>query len=208
MSAIFISHGSKDNEVAKELKKLLKGEGYHSLFLDFDPEAGIPAGREWEQESYGQLRSSQAVIVLCSKDSMASMWCFAEITHAKALGKRVFPIKVDDCVVNPFLTSKQVLDLTKNKDDAYRHLFAELKVLALDSKDAFDWDPERAPYPGLMAFQEVDAAVFFGRKPEIQQGLETLNRLRQFGGARLLMVLGASGSGKSSRIGKSRSVRW
>src|SRR5271166_5083336 len=113
MSAIFISHSSKDNETAAELSALLQTEGYHSLFLDFDPEVGIPAGREWELEFYGQLRSSRAVIVLCSKGSMASMWCFAEITHAKALGKTVFPIKIDDCIVNPILTSKQVLDLTK-----------------------------------------------------------------------------------------------
>src|SRR4029077_16449690 len=66
--------------------------------------------------------------------------------------------------------------------------------------DGFDWDPKRPPYPGLMAFQQEDAAVFFAREPEILEGLETLNRLRQFGGERLLMVLGASGSGKSSLV--------
>ena len=48
MSAIFISHSSKDNEAAAELRKLLEDRGYHSVFLDFDPEVGIPAGREWQ----------------------------------------------------------------------------------------------------------------------------------------------------------------
>jgi hypothetical protein len=43
-----------------------------------------------------------------------------------------------------------------------------------------------------MAFQEVDAAVFFGRDTEIQEGLELLNRLHQFGGARIMMILGSS----------------
>lgn len=66
--------------------------------------------------------------------------------------------------------------------------------------DAFDWERQRPPYPGLLAFQEQDAAILFGREPEIPEGLETLNRLRQVGGARLLMVLGASGSGKSSMV--------
>src|SRR5258708_19206495 len=149
MSAIFISHNSKDNEAAAELRSLLETQGYASLFLDFHPEDGIPAGREWEQELYGQLRSSQAVIVLCSKDSMASMWWFAEITHAKALGKSIIPIKVGECVVNTILTSRQVLDLTKDKDDAYRRLWAGLKILGMDSRDTFDWDPKRPPYPGL-----------------------------------------------------------
>lgn len=119
MNAIFIIHSSKNNEIADELKTLLQTQGYHSIFLDFDPADGIPAGREWEQELYGQLRSCQAVIVLCSKDSMTSNWCFAEITHAKALGKSVFPVKIDDCDVNTILTSRQVLDLTKGKAEAY-----------------------------------------------------------------------------------------
>ena len=131
---------------------------------------------------------------------MASMWCFAEITHAKALGKTIIPIKVGECVVNTILISRQVLDLTKDKDNAYGRLWAGLKILGLDSRDTFDWDPKRSPYPGLMAFQQEDAAVFFGREPEILEGLDALNRLRQFGGARLLMVLGSSGSGKSSLV--------
>ena len=42
---------------------------------------------------------------------MSSHWVFAEITHAKALGKHVFPIKLDVCTINPVLTATQVLDL-------------------------------------------------------------------------------------------------
>ena len=74
MSAIFISHSSKDNSVAAELKGRLEKQGHRSVFLDFDPELGIPSGRNWERELYRQLRSCQAVIVLCSKHSMSSRW--------------------------------------------------------------------------------------------------------------------------------------
>jgi AAA ATPase domain len=52
----------------------------------------------------------------------------------------------------------------------------------------------------MTVFAEADAAVFFGRDAEIQQGLDLLNRLRRFGGERLALVLGASGSGKSSLL--------
>lgn len=200
MSAIFISHSSKDNDRAAELRELLEKQGHRSIFFDYDPEQGIPAGREWEKELYAQLRSCQAVIVLCSSDSMKSMWCFAEITHAKALGKQIFPLKVGDCVINTVLTSHQALDLTANPDDAYKRLWRGLKTAGLDPASVFDWDGRRPPYPGLMAFQEKDAAIFFGRESEVQKGLELLNRLRQFGGARTVMVLGASGSGKSSLV--------
>src|SRR4051794_4615313 len=68
----------------------------------------------------------------------------------------------------------------------------------IDPKDAFDWDGRRPPYPGLMAFQEEDAAIFFGRDEEIGEGLDVLNKVRTLGQTGFVMVLGASGSGKSS----------
>ena len=106
MSAVFISHSSADNPVADELNALLAGAGHRSVFLDFDPQAGIPAGRHWERELYAQLRSCQAVVVLCSAHSVASPWCFAEITHARALGKAIFPVRLDATPVWPLLTDR------------------------------------------------------------------------------------------------------
>jgi tetratricopeptide (TPR) repeat protein len=130
---------------------------------------------------------------------MSSHWCFAEITHAKALGKHVLPVKIAACEINRVLTANQVLDLTEEKEEGYRRLQRGLLAAGLDPDEPI-WDKSRPPYPGLMAFQEEDAAVFFGRDPEIQQGLETLRRLRQYGGDRMVVVLGSSGSGKSSVV--------
>ena len=198
MSSIFLSHSSQDNTIAGQVKARLEQWGHRSVFLDFDPEHGIPAGREWEKELYAKLRECRAVIILCSHASMASRWCFAEITHAKALGKPVFPIKIDDSKVDPILTDKQIVDATAGWDEACRRLEKGLLAAGLDPKDLFDWDHRRPPYPGLAAFQEQDAVIFFGRNKEIRDGQALLNRLQQFGGPRLTLLLGASGSGKSS----------
>ncbi len=198
MSSIFLSHSSRDNAIAKEVKARLEQWGHRSIFLDFDPDDGIPAGRDWEKELYAKLRECRAVIILCSQASMASRWCFAEMAHAKALGKEVFPIKIDDAKVDSILTGKQIIDATTRWDEAYQRLERGLLAAGMDPKDLFDWDGRRPPYPGLMAFQEQDAAIFFGRDKEIREGLALLNRLRQFGGPRLTLMLGASGSGKSS----------
>ena len=198
MSSIFLSHSSHDNGIARQVKARLEQWGHRSVFLDFDPQHGIPAGRDWEKELYAKLRECRAVIILCSHASMASRWCFAEIAHAKALGKLVFPIKVDDAEVDRVLTSVQVIDAMTGWDQAYQRLEKGLLAAGLDPKGMFDWDSTRPPYPGLPAFQEQDAAIFFGRDNEIREGLALLYRLRQFGGPRLTLVLGASGSGKSS----------
>ena len=200
MSLIFISHSGKDNAVAAEVREYLQEQGHRSIFLDFDPADGIPAGRNWEQELYRNIRSYRAVLVLCSQHSMASRWCFMEITHARALGKPLFPVKIDDCTLDGILTGHQVLDLTGNKEDAYQRLSRGILAAGLDPADVFDWDGSRPPYPGLLAFQEQDAAVFFGREDEIGEGLELLNRICRLGETGLMMVLGASGSGKSSLV--------
>jgi WD40 repeat protein len=51
-----------------------------------------------------------------------------------------------------------------------------------------------APYPGLRPFRADEFDVFFGREEQIDQLLERLDR------ARLLAVVGPSGSGKSSLV--------
>ena len=200
MSSIFLSHSSRNDEDAKRVKQFLKDQEYKSVFLDFDPEDGIPPGRNWEKEIYSKLRKCRALIVLCSRHSMVSPWCFSEITHARAFGKSLFPVKIDDCEVHTLLQDTQIIDIPKiGWKEALLRLGRGLLEAGLDPKDV-EWDPERPPYPGLLAFEKEDAAVFFGRDAEIDRGRDVLYQLRRFGGARLVMVLGASGSGKSSLV--------
>jgi WD40 repeat protein/energy-coupling factor transporter ATP-binding protein EcfA2 len=178
----------------------MSAKGHRSVFLDFDPADGIPAGRNWEQEIYQQLKSSRAVIILCSEESMASKWVFAEITHARALGKYIVPLKIEDCTIDRLISDRQVVDMTGDREDAYRRLRTGLLRAGIDPDDAFDWDGVRPPFPGLLSFHEEDAAVFFGRNDEITEGLSLVNRVRRQDAGEFAMVLGASGSGKSSLV--------
>ena len=196
MSSIFISHSSQDNAVATQLKQTLETWGHQSIFLDFDPDAGIAAGTNWEKILYARLRACQAVVVLCSPASMASKWVFAEITHIRSLGKLIFPVKVTACEPLSLLKDTQFFDLLS--DPECHGLRRGLQAAGLE--DVFLWDGKRPPYPGLTAFQEADAALFFGRTEEIRKGVEQLRRLRHSGQERLLLYLGASGSGKSSLV--------
>ena len=200
MSGIFISHSSRDNAAAKDLAARLRAQGYQSLFLDFDPADGIPAGRNWEREIYAQLRACSGVVVLCSTHSMASDWCFAEITHARALGKQLFPLIIDDCDLRSVLLDTQVTDLRADSEAGYARLLRGMLSAGLDPTDSFDWDVHRPPYPGLTPFQAADAAVYFGRDEDQRRCLDTLAQMRRYGGDRLLVLVGTSGSGKSSLV--------
>jgi hypothetical protein len=202
MTAIFISHSSKDAVAAETIKAWLEAQGHTSIFLDFDPEVGIKAGSDWEQTLYRKLRQCQAVIALLTPHWLASKWCFAEFVQAREQGKAIFPVKVQPCDDSSVFADIQHIDLTTNQDEGYQRLADGLKARGLDPVDVFDWDPRRPPYPGLMAFQEEDAAIFFGRNEDIFRGLETLDSLRRFGRntPRFVLFLGASGSGKSSLV--------
>ena len=198
MSSIFISHSSRDNATAADLTAWLEKNGHRSVFLDFDPAKGIPAGRDWEKELYRNIRSCRAVIAICSQHWIQSPWCFVELTHARALGKHVFPIRIDDTTLDGLVRDTQIVDFRQDRAAALTRLGNGLLAAGLDPTDAFDWNASRPVYPGLLAFQEADAAIFFGRDIEVGDGLDLLNKSHRLGDTSLLLVLGASGSGKSS----------
>jgi hypothetical protein len=201
VSAIFISHSKQDLTIALQVLDRLREQGYQALFLDSDPESGIKAGRDWEWDLYRNLKLAAAVVVLCSPDSMASRWCFAEITQAKALGKALFPVVIRPCEVAGSLSDRQVVDMTsRGEEEGFQRLFDGLRAAGLDPVDSFGWDHRRPPFPGLLYFDREDAGIYFGREAEVRVGTETLTRMQRQGEPRLLVVVGSSGSGKSSLV--------
>jgi len=66
----------------------------------------------------------------------------------------------------------------------------------------FPWPPadevDRSPYRGLRPLDIADAGVFFGRDADLVRAREAFLLLREQGGRRLFVILGASGAGKSS----------
>ena len=66
----------------------------------------------------------------------------------------------------------------------------------------FPWppanDPDRTPYRGLLPLEADDAGIFFGREAPVIDALDRLRGLREAPPPRLLVILGASGAGKSS----------
>src|SRR4051794_39069044 len=99
MSTVFISHSSRDDCICRDIHARLTEWGYASVFLDFDPEAGIPAGRDWERDIYWHLRTCRALIALYTANSLTSHWCFAEIVRARELRKLIIPVKVGPCQI-------------------------------------------------------------------------------------------------------------
>ena len=112
---------------------------------------------------------------------------------------------------------KRGINMYQTPDDFRRAFEIDLEVLVLDILNRLGadvpndaplkndenvttiqpvaWDTHKSPFPGLRAFTEEDAPIFFGR------GYETDALIKQLHDSRFVAVVGASGSGKSSLVG-------
>jgi formylglycine-generating enzyme required for sulfatase activity len=222
----FLSHASANNAEAVALRDWLKREGWEDVFLDVDPDRGIVAGERWERALNEAASRCEAVLFLVSRDWLASGWCLKEFNLAHRLNKRLFGLLVEDIPVADLpvnLTSTwQLVRLCSGTDhvmlrvlmpftggeahvtfsaEALGRLKIGLQRPGLDSR-FFAWppegDPNRPPYRGLRPLEADDAGIFFGRDAAIVEALDTLRGLRDAAAPRLVVILGASGAGKSS----------
>jgi formylglycine-generating enzyme required for sulfatase activity len=207
VGVLFISHSSQDDDKAVRVRDWLHAQGWREVFLDLDAEQGLAPGHHWQDELKRAGERCAAVLVLVSPDWLASFWCRTEFLLADQLGKRIFPIFVaptpfDDLPIE--LKAKfQIADISvpEKEADGFQRLAVGLRRAGLDP-DSFDWpppgDPNRPVFRGLQALDVDDAAVFFGRDAAITKGLDELRQMRGGAPERVLVVLGASGAGKSS----------
>jgi hypothetical protein len=202
--------------------------GKDDIFLDLDPERGIVAGQRWVRALEEAATRCEAVLFLISDRWLASKWCVDEYQLANKLNKKLFALLIDDIGLDrlPGGLAAQWQAVYLKGDPAERFLtvhprtqypspvhIAEAGLRTLRrglekagiSPESFELQPDpagpfgwRMPYRGLEALEPVDAAVFFGRSADIMRGIDALRGLAARMAPRLLVVLGASGTGKSS----------
>ncbi|MFI6774239.1 TIR domain-containing protein [Nocardia sp. NPDC050412] len=221
MARVFLSHSSRDNVQAVALVRWL-GEQQPGLagdiFLDSDETAGIPQGVRWRDALRRAVTRCEAVICLTSRDWHISTECVAEYLTAVNLGKRIFCARLES-VTDPDKTREwQRCDLfgdgpvteirvdghpepVRFRTEGLRRLLAGLGNAGIGAEN-FPWppadEPGRSPYRGWQPFDPVDAAVYFGRDTQIRQGMDRLRGMRSAGSDSVFVVVGASGTGKSS----------
>jgi conflict system STAND superfamily ATPase/TIR domain-containing protein len=226
MSRIFLSHSSKDDFEAVAIGDWLRENGWDDVFLDVDPAQGIHPGERWERALHEHATRCEAVVFLVSRNWLVSDWCRREYELARKLNKRIFIVLISDVPIADlptFLTETlQAVSLAAGDDhqvfrvlrpgtheerhvtfsrEGLARLKAGLTQAGLDPR-FFAWppsnEPNRAPYRGLEPLEAIDAGIFFGRDAPVIEALDVLRGLREGACPRLLVILGASGAGKSS----------
>ena len=220
MARIFLSHNSQDALEAVALKRWLADNGWDDVFLDIDARDGLSPGERWKDALRSAADRCEAVLCLVSPTWLASAECKLEFRYAETLRKQVFLAIIKPCDPQDLPPDWQWCPLYgEGAQTTLRFAFREQPAACVFlssglerlkyglekagiSAEHFPWppanDPDRAPYRGLKPLEAADAAVFFGRNAQTLHGMETLGDMRRNGIERLLVILGASGSGKSS----------
>jgi TIR domain len=187
----------------------------NEIFLDFDLGTGIHIGQRWRDALNQAASRCEGVVCLLSTDWESSEWCRWEYSYAAELGKRIFVALLQPGTGAELLDwlqcrlfghgPKTAVDIGDGEpvlfetDGLYR-LREGIRRAGIGS-DSFEWpidDPQRAPYRGWRPFEPVDAGIFCGRDAQIVAAMDAVRRVRQTKTKKWFVILGPSGSGKSS----------
>jgi WD40 repeat protein len=195
---VFLSHNSKDKPQVAALARHLREEHGLRPFLDewhlVPGEASQPALEE-------ALRASRCVAVFVGPEGIGP-WqneeMRAAITRAVRTRDdyRVIPVLLpgaDQAALEGFLGERTWIDFGPGIDDALAltRLVAGVRGEAVEG-GGYELPDEPAPYRGLRPYEAEHGALFFGREAEIG------SLVRRLKNDPVVVVVGASGSGKSS----------
>ena len=164
VARVFVSFATPDLPIAREVVGWLRADG-HEAFLDRDAASGIPAGEQWRQRLYGELRRVDAVISVVTAASARSNWCSAELGIADAMGCLVIPLRAESDVDQPLLEHRQYADYVTDRPGARTRVLQALRWLD-GGFTGRQWRDGHNRFPGLEPFTSATAAVFFGRAAE------------------------------------------
>ncbi len=220
LKRVFISFAQADYSFAMRLKSDLEAQGFTVW--------SAPGGQEVDEVNRRNIvqpliRDAEAILLVASPNARFDRSIKEDLKVAETYEQRVVPVWAsgDDWlkVIPSTWDEKSYVDARElHYETAIQKLIARLELLAPVSESPtmtpsyvdFSSVPEpdtepRNPYKSLEPFRGDDARDFFGRDEFIQDLLKALEKSLFIGqqernAGRLLAVVGASGSGKSSVV--------
>ena len=205
---VFLCYARADSDLVARLKTDLLER---RIQVWIDREGLQPGTLDWEEALRTAIRAAQAVLLIASPHARSSRYVRDELRIAELYQRPVYPLWIAGTqwidAVPLGWGGVQYLDARESRyETAVPELVALLnKVSSTPTKTPEpDFEP-RNPYKGLRAFTGDDAHDFFGRDALINELVAALEgalaaEAKSQQCARLLAVVGPSGSGKSSVV--------
>jgi energy-coupling factor transporter ATP-binding protein EcfA2 len=202
---VFVSYSRADGRHAAEIDSVLRDKGLKTFFDRRNLAAGLPWVRALEQ-AIGEAR---AAIVLIGPRGLGNTQQYerelAFVRQTRDLAFPVIPVILPDTTSDPPFDFLRVLTwidfshVTRVLDapDVLQQLLTAIRggvTTAEEAREAI------CPYRGLDAFREEDSAFFFGRGSADDPNSPIGELVRKVREHPFVMVVGRSGSGKSSLV--------
>ena len=94
-----------------DVKAALDRLGFEHCSSTSTRTTGLGIGENWEKRLYEELSRCHAVMLVLTPAWLASKWCFAELTQARALGKVILPVLCEPLGGQFVLPDIQAVDL-------------------------------------------------------------------------------------------------
>lgn len=194
---IFLSHNSQDKTLVEALARRLLGAGVRPWLDKWE----LVPGEDWLHAIESALLDCRVVAVCIGpsgfgpvQDPEVQVALNTAFHNPEIRVPPVFlPGAPEDVELPAFLRQKTVVDYRDESEESFAQL---LRSIGKEHPVPPHHLPSQVcPYRGLEPFLPEHNRYFFGREGEIEELLEVLRRDRQ-----LVVVLGASGSGKSSLV--------
>lgn len=126
MSHIFISHSSKDAQVASALVSFLEAHGHRCWIAPRD----IALGMDYTDVINNALEQCHTLIFLISQNGLDSQWTKKEVTAAMSLNKKVLPIKIGKAQLSSgylfMLNNVQIIDAVNDTYNKFPLILGQL----------------------------------------------------------------------------------
>jgi tetratricopeptide (TPR) repeat protein len=202
---VFVSYSRADGHHAREIDSVLRDKGLKTFF----DRSSLAGGQPWVRALEQAIGAAKAAIVLIGPRGLGNTQQYErELAFVRKTRDPTFPVVP---VILPETTTDPPFDFLRvltwidfshvtrvsNAPDVLEQLLRAIHGQPTSAGTARD---AICPYRGLDAFREEDAAFFFGRgsadDPESAIG-QLVRKVREHP---FVMVVGRSGSGKSSLV--------
>jgi hypothetical protein len=198
---VFLSYSSKDRTRVRLLAEHLQKAGLRVWFDEWN----IKPGDDFLLVINKGLEASRTLIMCLSSDALESDWVDME-SHTTLFrspsnhDRRFIPLLLNDCKIPDTLSRYDYVDFRENASGALADLLEVCRnpLAPIPPKPqpepTWDIDTQGPPYRGLEALKDQQADLFFGR------GAELIELAKKLAEQRFVIVVGASGAGKSSLV--------
>lgn len=144
MAQLFVSYSRVDQKpfTREFVTRLRRVYGLNSVWYD----DGLTGGQNWWEEILRQIALADVFIYLLSPESVASVYCQAELNEARRLHKKILPVVIRERTVVPAdLSVIQLVQMAHGFEaDALDNLHAAIR--RLEARPA-STEPPLSPYP-------------------------------------------------------------